>query len=89
MLGALLLAVGILLLVTCGLCTAGFAGGFLISALGSSQAENFGFVGMALLIGAPGIAVGALLFWAGKALRRQPPIPSPPTGGEGDREAGV
>ncbi len=68
--GALLLAVGVLLLVTCGLCTAGFAGSFLISGLGSAGAESLGLVGLALLVGAPGIGLGALLFWAGKALRR-------------------
>ena len=75
-LASLMIGIGALMVGLCGLCTAVFAIGSLVDlAQGHSGGElDAGSVlQMALMLGLPPIALGALLVWGGLRLQRKAP----------------
>lgn len=75
-----LIAIGLLILVPSGLCSAVFAIGFLhdmFTATGETAAYARGLIGVVPIVGGPPMLLGALLLWLG--LRRRgrtiPPVP--------------
>jgi hypothetical protein len=69
--GAILMAVGGLVAVLSGGCTAVFVGlGLIEIATSKSRGEDLGLLFSFLFVGAAPFAVGALLFFAGRAMRR-------------------
>lgn len=63
-LGGILLAIGVLLVVLSGLCTAGFI------VMGVVEGDVAMAITTGPVFGGPFILVGALLWWGGRALRR-------------------
>ena len=69
--GAILMAVGGLVAVLCGGCTAIAVGlGVYEIAVGKARGEDFGLIVMFLIFGGVPFVVGAGLFLAGRAMRR-------------------
>ena len=64
--GALLMAVGVLMMTLCGLCSLVFV----ISTAGSGGGEAGGMLLLVLVIGGVPIAIGFGIFWLGRWLRR-------------------
>jgi hypothetical protein len=63
--GALLMAVGVLMMTLCGLCSLVF----LVSVLGSGGGDAGGMLALALIFGGVPIAVGFGIFALGRSLR--------------------
>ena len=68
--GALLMAVGVLMMALCGLCSLVFV----ISTAGGGGGETGGMLLLVLVIGGVPIAIGFGIFWLGRWLRR-PKVP--------------
>jgi hypothetical protein len=64
--GALLMAVGALMMALCGLCSLVFV----LSTAGSGGGETGGMLLLVLVIGGVPIAIGFGIFWLGRWLRR-------------------
>lgn len=73
--GAALIAIGLLMAFLCGGCGALFLIGFLISGMASSSHGDISMMIMPVVLGGVPAAVGLLLFWIGKKLRK-PPSPA-------------
>jgi hypothetical protein len=67
--GALLMAVGVLIMTLCGLCSLVF----LVSVLGSGTGDAGGMLALALVFGGVPIAIGFGLFAFGRSLRAPRP----------------
>ena len=63
--GALLMAVGVLMMALCGLCSLAV----LASVAGSGQGAQGGMLLLVLIFGGVPIGVGFLIFWLGRWLR--------------------
>ena len=63
--GALLMAVGVLIMTLCGFCSLAF----LFSIAGSGQGAQGGMLLLVLIFGGVPIGVGFLIFWLGRWLR--------------------
>jgi|APAra7269096979_1048534.scaffolds.fasta_scaffold00622_21 hypothetical protein len=64
--GALLMAVGVLIMTLCGLCSLAV----LFSLAGGGGGEFGGMLSLVLVFGGVPIGVGFVLFWVGRTLRR-------------------
>ncbi|SFK15881.1 hypothetical protein [Caulobacter sp. UNC279MFTsu5.1] len=64
--GALLMAVGALMMALCGLCSLAF----IVSMVGSGGGDLGGMLLLALVFGGVPIGVGFGIFWLGRRLRR-------------------
>jgi hypothetical protein len=69
-----LITVGVLMMFLCGGCGVLFFIGFLISGLTSSNHEDVSMVIMPIVLGGVPALVGFGLFWAGRSMRRSPPV---------------
>ena len=67
--GMALIVIGLLILVPSGLCTAFFGGMSLIEMF--SDSSGLDVLPEALMFGGPFILIGALLFYAGRKMRRR------------------
>ncbi len=71
LIGSILLAVGILIAGTSGLCSAAFLVSFVVSAMNASGPGQFGVLSLVLIFGAPPFLIGFGLFKLGQSLIRE------------------
>ena len=75
--GGLLMAIGGLIVLTCGLCSAGFLWNYLLAPASGHFSNVVGLVSMTLvaivvvaIFGGPPLAIGGALFWWGRNLQK-------------------